>query len=1217
VTPIRFIVASLRHYRRIHVAVALGVAVATAVLTGALLVGDSVRGSLLDLTLERLGRTDSALVAGTMFREALADEIVSSAEFKQHFTNAEPAILITGTLQSGRGESTRRATSISVIGCRESFWSLQLPPPGATWVAPAVAPWKASLEGNEIAITEAIADELKVKAGDSVLLRIPTPRAIPADSPLGEKNETSLSRSFTVKVVAPASSFARFGLAPSQHLPRNAFVPLAALQDLLEQPVKANVILVATENPNVASDDVARLALQQALKPRLDDYGLRVEGIESPTECVQISADQLVLSDAVVRAAEEAIADRQMQPVITYLANTIAAGSGESQRKIPYSTITGVDSTAALGPLVDEAGEPIVLSDSEIALNRWAADDLKAKVGDTITVTFYEPESTHGRLRERDPPPQFKLAAIVELETADGQPTRAADPKLTPELPGVTDQASIDDWELPFELVEKIRPQDEEYWGEYRTTPKAFVSLATAKRLWPSRWGTISLLRLPVGESLRSKIRRGEDSHGKIPYISEGEVESSASTQNAAGASHPRLGETRPHADGEAASAAGKTSDKLLKELDPAALGLSFLPVKELGLAAATGTTPFDWLFLGFSFFLMASAIMLIAILFQLGVEQRTRELGALAAVGVGRKRIATLLSCEGLLVAAIGAAIGVVLGIGYAGLMMLGLRTWWVAAISTPFLELHVTRTSLLLGWLIGVAISWLTILWSIRRLVRQSVVRLLAGSATEVRRQGRRGRIARWPVLRIALALVVLILIAVGFMLHDETQAGVFFGVGALVLILLLGEARHQLRKASTAMAPRRRFSFASLTALNTARNPTRSSLTIGLVAAASFLIVALSAFRLDTSSRGTGGFHYIATSDLPIHYDLNTAEGRVDLGLSDEASKALDDWRIYSLRLHAGEDASCLNLYRPTQPRVLGLPDSFIEHGGFEWSAIAKTGGDNERQAEINDNPWRILQTSLPADEDHGRVIPVVLDANTATYSLHLGGVGARFTIRDAADQPVTLQVVGLLKNSVLQGNVLVSESNFLRMFPDTGGYRFFFLESRNPKEPLAAGQLDSTPLDFLEDALGNEGLHVISAQRQLAQFMAVQNTYLSTFQSLGALGLLLGTVGLAVVQLRSVLERRAELALMRAGGFSRARLVRMVVGENAVLLLGGLMIGCVAAAVALIPQIVPLQVSIPWRTLAAMLGTIAVIGLGAGWLATRGALRAPILPALRGD
>ncbi len=120
--------------------------------------------------------------------------------------------------------------------------------------------------------------------------------------------------------------------------------------------------------------------------------------------------------------------------------------------------------------------------------------------------------------------------------------------------------------------------------------------------------------------------------------------------------------------------------------------------------------------------------------------------------------------------------------------------------------------------------------------------------------------------------------------------------------------------------------------------------------------------------------------------------------------------------------------------------------------------------------------------------------------------------------------------------------------------------------------------------LESTLAEEGFDVVDAREQLAQFLAVQNTYLSTFQSLGALGLLLGTIGLAVVQLRSVLERRGELALMRAGGFGRGRLTWMVIWENAVLLVGGLVVGCVAAAVALIPQWAPHGASVPWAVLA---------------------------------
>ncbi len=455
------------------------------------------------------------------------------------------------------------------------------------------------------------------------------------------------------------------------------------------------------------------------------------------------------------------------------------------------------------------------------------------------------------------------------------------------------------------------------------------------------------------------------------------------------------------------------------------------------------------------------------------------------------------------------------------------------------------------------------------------------------------------------------------IGFFLRGEAQAGIFFGSGAAMLVLLLGEIRYRLRHFGRSGGFNRSFSLWRLSALNTARNPGRSTLTIGLVAAASFLIVAVSAFRLDTGEGGTGGFDLVATSDLPIHYDLNTPDGRRELGFSDAANQQLDDLRVYALRVAAGENASCLNLYQPKQPRVLGVPRSLIERGGFAWSAIDK---------QYAENPWEAIDAKLGEDDSGRELVPVVLDMSTAVYSLHLNGVGSRYTIHDSAGQPVELQVVGLLRNSVLQGNLLVSEANFLKRFPETGGYRFFLIEavgppSRGGEEPLGSRHLlaDSTrnvPA-MLESTLAEEGLDATDAREQLAQFLAVQNTYLSTFQSLGALGLLLGTIGLAVVQLRSVLERRGELALMRAGGFRAGRLIWMVLWENAVLLVGGLAVGGIAAAIALIPQWLPHGASVPWSTLGLLLGAIAVVGLWAGWFATRSVLRAPIVAALRGD
>ncbi len=1145
----RFILASLRHYRRIHLAVALGVAVATAVLTGALLVGDSVRGSLRDLTLQRLGQIDSVIVAAHFFREKLAHEVSVSLipEENTYSPETEPAILLNGTLQSGAGQNTRRATSVSVVGCAPTFSALGKGGPTTP------------IADGDAAITESLANELNVRPGDEILLKVPVAGAIPADSPLGAKalEKTSKSRRLKVAAVLPPEGLARFGLVPSQQLPRNMFVSLGALQKMLEQPDKVNAIFVATANSRVAMGAEGQAALRKALRPSLVDYGVRAEHITSPTDCVQISADELVLPAEVIRAADQ-VFKGDKQPIVTYLANTISIGD----RKIPYSTITGVRSVARLGPLLDEAGRPIELADNEIVLNRWASDDLKAKVGDEVRITFYEPESTHGRPTEHGPAPVFKLKAIVELTDKNGRPTAAADPRLTPEMPGVTDQKSISDWDLPFELVEKIRPQDEKYWDEYRTTPKVFVSLGAAERLWASRWGAISLLRLPAGE-------------------------------------------------------AGDATERLQRAIDPAAMGVNLLPVKQMGLAASAGTTPFGGLFLGFSFFLIAAAVMLVALLFQLGIQQRTSELGTLAAVGVGRRRISRLLAREGVIVAAAGATIGVVAGVLYAWLVIYALTHWWVAAISTPFLRLHVGWPSLVIGWFVGVVVSWLAIRWSIRKLVRVPAARLLAGStdtlASNLPADRRRRWLLQWPVVRAVLVVLVVVMCVAGFFMKGESQAGVFFTSGAVGLTLLLGEIRHWLR--SRGGRPHRLFSILRLSALNTARNPARSTLTIGLVAAASFLIVAISAFRLDTGDGGTGGFEFIATSDQPIHYDLNTADGRRELGFAEKASRQLDDWQIYSFRVASGEDASCLNLYRPTRPRVLGVPKSLIDRGGFQWAAA----GIERRSTGWFANPWTFLLTQTGTDASSPSVVPVILDASTATYSLHLSGVGSRFEIRDSADRPVTLEVVGLLANSVLQGSLLMSEANFLRLFPDVGGYQYFLIE-RASRPPIAEKQPASGTdriAQVLESSLAEEGFDVVDARKQLAQFLAVQNTYLSTFQNLGALGLLLGTIGLAVVQLRNVLERRSELALMRAGGFGSGRLTWMVIWENAVLLVGGLAVGGVAAAVALIPQWAPHGASVPWAVLGLLLGVIAFVGTAAGWLATRSALRAPILPALRGD
>jgi putative ABC transport system permease protein len=310
-----------------------------------------------------------------------------------------------------------------------------------------------------------------------------------------------------------------------------------------------------------------------------------------------------------------------------------------------------------------------------------------------------------------------------------------------------------------------------------------------------------------------------------------------------------------------------------------------------------------------------------------------------------------------------------------------------------------------------------------------------------------------------------------------------------------------------------------------------------------------------------------------------------------------------------LRPGDDASCQNLYQASQPRVLGVTPQMIRHFdapqavSFPWSASAA------EDSSTRQNPWRLL--AQPAVEP-GEPVPTVLDKNTALYSLHLyRGIGEEFTF-DYDGVPIRFRVAGLLENSILQGSLLIGEADFRRRFPEISGYRSFLIDAPPEKAETVAA--------ILENRFGDQGLDLTPTIQVLEQLLAVQNTYLSTFQSLGALGLLLGALGLATVQLRNVLERRGELALLRAVGYRRRRLALLVLLENVLLLTAGLATGGTAALLAVLPHKWLGEAAVSWlllRDLAVMLAVVFLAGLISSLLTIRAVLRMPVLDSLRGE
>jgi ABC-type antimicrobial peptide transport system permease subunit len=211
-----------------------------------------------------------------------------------------------------------------------------------------------------------------------------------------------------------------------------------------------------------------------------------------------------------------------------------------------------------------------------------------------------------------------------------------------------------------------------------------------------------------------------------------------------------------------------------------------------------------------------------------------------------------------------------------------------------------------------------------------------------------------------------------------------------------------------------------------------------------------------------------------------------------------------------------------------------------------------------------------------------------------------------------RPLRLRIVGSLRDSALQGEILVSDASFKAMFPEEQGYRMLMVD--------VAGAHDEARLrdiaGELERGLDQAGLDVQLTSDRLDAYHRVENTYLSTFQSLGALGLLLGTFGLATVLARNVLERRRELALMRAVGFDRSAVSATVLAEHLALLIAGMLAGALTAAIAIVPALTTRGFGGGW-TLPAWLAGIFVVGTLVTWLAARAALSRPLLGELRSE
>jgi hypothetical protein len=958
---------SLRFHARAHVGVVLGAAIGSAALIGALLVGDSVRETLAEGALARLGRIHFAL--SSQDRPFQSDWALRGRPLVMPrgrfwmFCESPPAALLLPGLAANQ-DGSARANRVNVIGV-DLFW-----PFGADPVLPSDI--RSALTNGTALINQTLARQLAVRPGDEIIARVRKPSALGLDAALSPRDENAVALRLKVGAILPPDKLGDFALTAQPTPPSNLFLSREFLAQQVGVPERANLLVhgpvleiskpgwlgkqrlklvewlmnrapriaVRTQKYTAYRPDSASLAWRTALflapKERpipdqlalpwleaglmrawLPEYaGLSVHAIEQPQTAagdesirpwIEVASSRIFLEPPVVAAAlkprtarltdrpafvndtADNVASCQFVTngfgVLTYLANLIRAGD----RATPYSMVSAVG-----GPFL-----PAGMHDDEILVNEWLAEDLQVKPGDTVALSYYLADSG-SRLAERTN--SFRVRAVVPIKGI------YADRTLMPGFPGLAKAESTRDWDAGFPLVYKIREQDEAYWKKYRGTSKAFITLAAGQAIWANRFGSLTAIRYPVPtNSFASSYRE-------------------AAYRN------------------------------LVANLNPADLGFRLEPVREQALKAAGESQDFGQLFLAFSFFLVLAALLLMALLFQFGLEQRAAEVGTLLALGFTAKQVRRLLLAEGVALAFLGGVLGALGGLAYARAMLWGLATVWRDAAGAASLHFHASTLSLLAGLGSSTLVAALTIWLALRKQARQPVTELLESQSPQSTVQRPKSPISnlqssifnlrsslnplRPPLSAFLTGAAAGGIVGWALMTGQRANAGAFFSAGALLLVSGLAFLAAWLR----ALARPRgvaRLTISILGVRSCARRRGRSLATTALLASGCFVIAAIGVFRLDANrdatrrDSGTGGFALLGESTLPVTQDLNTKAGLEAFGLGPQD---LAGARFVAFRVHQGDEASCLNLNRAQQPRLLGVNPDLLA-GRFTFAAVAK--------------------------------------------------------------------------------------------------------------------------------------------------------------------------------------------------------------------------------------------------------------------------------------
>lgn len=1029
-----YILQSFVYFRRQHIASLLGVALSTAILTGALIIGDSVGFSLKQITIERLGKTQSVITAGErIFTQQLAARIDSTYNI-----NTSALLRANGMAIVDGGET--RVNQLQVWGIDRQFASFSQSPESYV------------VSENEVLINENLASLLQLKAGDEFLLRVSKISAFPANTPFVSVEENTVSLRVKLKAVLSAAQTGNLNLQNIQSAPRNVFIDIHWLNAKMGLNGKANVILLDQE-PFADTSELIRQCWS------MEDVNLKMRS-NAALAYTEVISDRVFIDDNTEQLVQNRF--EHTEPVFSYFVNSFQTSKSET----PYSFVSTLTSGIA---------------GNEIIVNEWLARDLNLKSGDTIRVKYFEVGALR-KLTQRDT--MFVVKQIVPLQGT------WADVNRMPDIPGLSDAGHCRDWEagVPVDL-DKIRPLDEAYWNEFKGTPKAFVSIETARKLWGNQFGKTTAIRF--------------------------------SFQN----------------ENDLAVA-------LMAQLSPEKAGFQLQPIKSEGLSAASQGVDFGELFIGLSFFVLVAAVLLTVLLFRLSLNFRKNEIGTLAALGFSHQQIRKFFMGESFVIVLLGILLGIPFSILYNKLILLAVNTIWVDIVRTSIVYVHIRWQSLLIGAFAVFILSAGSVFFILRSFLKKEIKQL-------------HSQVSGKPAQRSFLGLTIggsLVLASLALIIYSGTGADsvnqtLFYlaGFGMLPGLILLLQSLFQYLVVAGVKG---RFSTKQLLFKRLGDHRKHHLLIISFLSIGIFLVISTGMNRKDLTSQsdqpssGTGGYAVFVETSIPFPEDLNHADVAEKNGFT-----LADSISFVQFRAQSGDDASCLNLNRISRPRLIGFdPEVFQQRRAFSF--VAQIGHYQ------TDSLWSALNE--PTAEGY---IPAIADQTVIKWGLGKN-VGDTLVYYSEKGEKLKLQLIGGLANSVFQGNVLISEKYFSENYPSVSGSSVFLADSPAPLSELT---------DLLKNNLRQFGPEITSGTERLLRFYQIENTYLNIFLMLGALGLLVGTFGLAILIYRLLADTMVEMAVLLALGFRKKQVFSLFFAEYAIVVGLAVLAGIIPALVSGLPSL----------------------------------------------